>query len=354
MEPLEFQWVQQGLSKAIVKWVEKHPMTRGHVNFEDQMVNRELALRGSMSSDIVTLDMSEASDRVSLWLVNELFHGLPFLRHLLGTRTEATELPNKVVHLMAKFAPMGSALCFPVEALVHWSLATAALIVKDELSSKQALRAVYVYGDDIIVKGQNHEALFDTFPDFKLKFNIGKCCTTGSFRESCGMDAFLGQDVSVLKIKKLLPSRPYDATGYASYLEYCNRLWADAYYSTSCYVEDYLVRIYGKIPHVTKTSDVLGIVTPVLPPYEDPSTFQQRWNADLHVKEYKVRGLGTKKRYRPLDRCEYHRKMVTCHEEFVAGVYTAPRSVKSKTRWSSRLFVRPAVRWDRPKWASFR
>ena len=316
MEPLEFQWVQQGLARNLVDGIEVHPFTRGHVNFRNQEINRSLALRGSCSADekIVTLDMKEASDRVSYWLVERLFEGTDLLPKLLGTRTEATELPNGRVLLMQKFAPMGSALCFPVEALVHWALAVSTLHVHDGVSLKRAMSAVYVYGDDIIIKGQNHEALFDQFPKFHLKFNEGKCCTSGIFRESCGMDAVLGQSVTPIKIKKPLPNKPYDAEGYVSYLECCNALWERAYYSSSKLVEEYLRSIYRHLPHVPNNSDTPGLVTRVVPPKE-PQT-HVRYNKALQCKEYRVRQTVTRKIMRDLDRSEYQRSLLNSSQDF--------------------------------------
>jgi len=336
MEPLEFQWVQQGLKKNLEACIERHKLTRGHINFKDQEVNRELARIGSYrDSKIVTLDMKEASDRVSLWLVTELFSGTKLLKKLLGTRTEATELPTGEIHLLRKFAPMGSALCFPIESLVHWALSVASLNVEG-LSLKRALKAVYVYGDDIIIKGENHVPLLDHFPSFYLKFNEAKCCTTGIFRESCGMDAVLGQSVTPLKIKKQLPKNPYDANGYVSYLEYCNRLWNDAYYSSSNYLLAHVQKIYGRVPHTRLESDCPGLFTRVIPP-SNTHMFKKRWNSSLQRTEYRVKKVRGHDVVTPLDRCEYQRKLLISSNEFVAGIYTVPRRIKLQLGWSQCL-----------------
>jgi hypothetical protein len=327
MEPLEYQWIQQGLSKALRAHVEIHPSTRGHVNFTDQTVNRKLALSGSISNDSVTLDMKEASDRVSLWLVRNLFADTPILKYLLGTRTTATELPNGDILPLLKFAPMGSSLCFPVEALVFWSLSVATLHVRNSISLKRAKKAVYVYGDDIIIKGENHAPLYDTFPEFKLLFNSAKCCTSGIFRESCGMDAVLGNEVNVLKLKRLLPKSPYDADKYVSYIAYVNRLYHDAYYSSSSLLEKFLTSLFGNIPQVTSQSDVPGF-------YSERSRdtsrhlFPRKWNSRLQCWIYKVRKNRSTRLERPMDRCEYHRKLVVRSDEFQAGIYTVPYRVK--------------------------
>lgn len=334
MEPLEFQWVQQGLARKLVGVIERHPLTRGHVNFSNQEVNRGLALAGSCKGTMIsTLDMKEASDRVSYWLVDALFQGTTLLPKLMGTRTEATELPNGRILLMQKFAPMGSALCFPIEALVHWALAVAALNVEGGIALKRALQAVYVYGDDIIIKGQNHMPLLDTFPAFGLRFNAGKCCTAGIFRESCGMDAVLGEAVTPLKVKRLIPSRTYDANSFISYIAYSNTLWNRCYYSSSNYIKDWLEKLFGHIPNVPEGSDIPGFYTRVLPPNETQS--KKRYNQNLQRYEIRARKIGTHKITRPNDRSEYHRKLVIRSDEFVAGVYTTPHRIKIKQGWSA-------------------
>jgi hypothetical protein len=162
MEPLEIQWAQQGVARVLVEHIEKHHLTRGHVNFQSQEVNRELALRGSIEGDetIVTLDMQQASDRISLWLVKLLFFDTPIWKYLQGTRSVATELPCGKIFPLRKFAPMGSALCFPIESLVHWALCVSTLNVCSKIGLKEACKAVYVFGDDIVIRGQNHQPLF--------------------------------------------------------------------------------------------------------------------------------------------------------------------------------------------------
>lgn len=348
-EPLEFMYIQQGQYKKIVEHLQSHPLTRGHVNFTDQSINGRLALEGSISGDIVTLDMKEASDRISLWLVKSLFENQPLLlRQLLATRTEATELPDGEIYLMRKFAPMGSANCFPIESVLHWCLAVSSLTVLGNVPLKRALKSVYVYGDDIIVKGENHVPLLEAFPHFMLKFNESKSCTSGIFRESCGTDAVLGQDVGVLKIKKPLPNRPYDANGYVSYLAYINRLWDDAYYSSSTYLGDFVKGLFGPIPQVPEDSEVPGFVLTRWP-LIDAELFPKRWNKKTQQYERQLRSLVPKKHYRDNDRCEYQRKLLINSDEFVAGVYTVPRSVKLKKRWSSRFEkTEPRVLSDLP------
>jgi len=93
-EPLELQWIQQGIQKLLYSWIERHPMSRGFVNFTDQSINRNLALDASRTCEYVTLDMKDASDRVTLKLVERLFSGTSLYDALIASRSEYTRLPD--------------------------------------------------------------------------------------------------------------------------------------------------------------------------------------------------------------------------------------------------------------------
>lgn len=201
MEPKEYQWIQQGIRRKLERAIVNSPLSGGQVNFKDQTINRKLALVGSLGDSWVTLDMKDASDRVSTALVTQLFPNY-WSQCLLASRTDSTRLPSGEVIPLNKFAPMGSSLCFPVESLVFWSLSVATVQhIHPHLDVYQASKRVFVYGDDIIVRCEDHAAVLRTLPLFHLMFSEGKCCTAGFFRESCGCDAYKGVDVTPLRIK---------------------------------------------------------------------------------------------------------------------------------------------------------
>jgi hypothetical protein len=213
-EPVELQWIQQGIARLLVKEIESNRLTRGHVNFRDQQVNRKLARFGSMGANWVTLDMKDASDRVSLDLVKHLFRKTRLLDCLLASRSVDNLLPDGSRITLSKFAPMGSALCFPVEALVFWALAvgqiceTSGFIVKlpnewwrGNPTLQWACAGVYVYGDDIVVRREDYPSIVQRYESVGLKVNTSKCCTGRFFRESCGMDAYKGDSVTPIKFR---------------------------------------------------------------------------------------------------------------------------------------------------------
>lgn len=233
-EPKEFQWIQQGLRRSLEKAISMSRYTAGRVNFTDQEVNRDLALRGSRGEPWVTLDMKEASDRVSLALVREMFPD-PWYRCLVAARSGSTLLPSGQVFQMRKFAPMGSACCFPVESLVFWCLAVAAIHhTKPDVPIYQIGRAVFVYGDDLIVRSEDQAAVRQTLPLYGLLFNEAKCCVEGFFRESCGCDAYRGVDVTPLRLRATWDRR--NGMSIVSYVSIHNAACVRGMYNLADYI----------------------------------------------------------------------------------------------------------------------
>lgn len=228
LEPREYMWIQQALKSILYSYIESHRFTRGHINFTDQTINRQLTINWR---EFDTLDMSEASDRNSLALVKYLFGDTEILRLLLAARTPGTRLPNGEILWFKKFAPMGSACCFPVEAIVFYALAIAGLHTHG-MPLELARRSVYVYGDDIIVPHGSFETLKPLFEAVGLKFNESKCCVSGKFRESCGLDSYDGVDVTPIKAKNVTLNRA-DPSTLKSFVEHANMLYDKGYWASA-------------------------------------------------------------------------------------------------------------------------
>lgn len=335
-EPLEFQWIQQGLATKIVDRIESHPLTRGHVNFTDQMVNRRLAVEGSVSLKWDTLDMKDASDRVSVKLVRTLFQGLPLLKGLLAARTTETRLPDgKLVHL-EKFAPMGSALCFPVEALVFYALAVSVLQCAAGLPLREASRSVYVYGDDIIIDRKYSSLILSYLPKFGLMFNLDKCATSSiPFRESCGADAYKGVLVTPLRVKRRWKSQ-LDPMALASYVAVSNGLYEAGYTLASEFVE-YAIRLsYPDLPYSVKLRSYVSFVRPYGCREVNTALFATRYRHNRRwmrreVKAYALRPVVISVDY---DSWEHLlRRFSIGGHETRAGQYSAPRRAKLIRGW---------------------
>lgn len=322
-EPLEYQWIQQGLGRKVALHLEGHWLTRGVVNFTSQEVNRSLALQGSKSeSSWVTLDMKDASDRVSLDLVRRVFDGLPVLRGLLASRSARTRLPSGEEVWLKKFAPMGSALCFPIEAFIFYSVLLAGLMLRDDATVrsqstfrltktilKRHRRRVYVFGDDIIMQRRDCDVAFKVLPLVGLLLNEQKCCTAGFFRESCGMDAYKGADVTPLRLKRtlrgqevrhplLLKQRP---EALASWVSYANSAATRGFTRLALLIHDTL---RSSLTHYKERNDQPGIgwvfpwVNPVLE--NRRCNFKVRWDRGLQRLEVRASSLVPVSVRRPL------------------------------------------------------
>jgi hypothetical protein len=283
-EPLVFQWIQQGLGRAIVSHIERHPLTRDDVHFTDQQPNRTAALLGSTDGRYSTLDLKEASDRVTVGLVRMLFPS-SVLPYLLAARSLSTTLPDGRILKLKKFAPMGSALCFPVLALTCWAILRAMYRDADIGYRPNVL----VYGDDVIVPTAIAGDAIKHLEAFGLLVNRHKSCVSGFFRESCGMDAYKGHPVTPLRIRKKIPSSP-SPDGYSAWIAYANQFWDTQYFKTYELIAGMLLDLYGRIP-----SKRLGLRVPSL--YEVPENkeyYAKRINKDLQKVEYLVYDIASK------------------------------------------------------------
>lgn len=358
-EPLEYQWIQQGLGNKVRSFLEAQHLTRGHVNFTDQSVNRHLALVGSRMSNHtsnstdeqwVTLDMKEASDRVSLALVERLFAGCPrVLEALKATRTDRTRLPNGSVHIMRKFAPMGSNLCFPIESLVFYVLAVASIMHMYKVSRREARRSVYVYGDDIIVSRKYHASLLQYFPTVGLMFNRDKCCTGGLFRESCGCDAFAGVDVTPLRLKKVWSRRTLDPEAAPAFVSLGNEVAKRGYRRTAETLISYVTRKLGPLPVLCKgyegRSSGLAWYEYGSHVYDwDSLKVRTRLNRDLHRKEsHTYQAVPTKIKVGADAWCMVLRRFSAPSEHDDPGVYALPRRSRLQRGWTQSDVIRPRV-----------
>lgn len=226
LEPAEYMWCQQAVKQLMYAHIEAHRITRGQVNFTDQTINRELAMQWR---DFETLDMSKASDRNSMILVRSLFEETRLWPYLSASRTPGVRMPDGSVLYYKKFAPMGSALCFPVQSMVYYALAVAVLhLLGWPLAI--ASKSVFVYGDDLIVPRGLFSDINAVFSSVGLVFNLSKCCIYGKFRESCGQDAFDGVDVTPARLK---PAAMGDDVQKVKVIEHVNALFDLGYWNAS-------------------------------------------------------------------------------------------------------------------------
>lgn len=198
MEPATLMFIQQGIWRRLDNYVEKHRYLRRRIGFHDQERNRVLAAEGSFSRNYCTIDLSAASDSVSWQLVKAVFKGTPLMKHLIATRSKSTLLPNNELISLKKFAPMGSAMCFPVETLIFAACC-------EYVTREHGHRLTYsVFGDDIIVPTDCFDDMLYVLTILGFKVNSDKSFFSPEiwFRESCGGEYCDGYDVTPLRVSR--------------------------------------------------------------------------------------------------------------------------------------------------------
>jgi len=265
MEPAHMQYAQQALSQRFVDLLETDKVTRMLVGFTDQMPNRRLAKLGSEGGSLATLDLSSASDLVSNRLVNVLFTHWPHLREAVAaTRSRRASVLGHGVIPLSKFASMGSALCFPIEAVVFTTAVFVGIARELNTSVTQelvqmVLGRVRVYGDDIIVPVEYVHSVIDSLEAFGFKVGLGKSFWNGRFRESCGGDYYAGWDVTPVRCRRPIPTSREDAEGVISLVSLRNLLYGKGLWRTAGWLDEKITKLLGGLfPIVEPTSSVLG------------------------------------------------------------------------------------------------
>lgn len=283
IEPAAMQYVQQGYLEAIMKEFRKDDNSRNFVCFDSQEPNQSLALEGSRDGTLATLDLKEASDRVSGLHVRTMLARYPLLQEgVWACRSTKADVSGKIINL-AKFASMGSALCFPMEAMVFCTLVFVGISRSlnkplTEKDIKSFYGKVRVYGDDIIVPVEYASSVVHTLHQHGLVVNTTKSFWNGKFRESCGKDYYSGHDVSVVKAGKVLPSQRRDALEIVSWSELRNRLakakWVE-YSRSIAYLDNYIGGLVP-YPYVAENAAILGRIEP-------SSVIAEKFHSTLHI-----------------------------------------------------------------------
>lgn len=286
VEPVCMQYAQQGLSRVLVHRVSRNRMTRKSILFKDQTVNGDHALLGSVDGSFATLDLKEASDRVGLVHVRTLFRSAPkFLEWMEACRSRTAQLPSGEILTLSKWASMGSALCFPIEAMVFYTITMACLIERYKLPVNERILTslsgcVKVFGDDIIVPASVAPDVVEALQTLGLKVNVRKSFWTGLFRESCGVDAYGGEEVTPCYLRRSAPSDIKDVSGLLSWSATANQLEKAGYWRTALAMRKHVESFLGRLPEVPANSQAIGWAC--YSEYDPPS----RWNSGYQRREY--------------------------------------------------------------------
>jgi hypothetical protein len=230
MEPTTYMFLQQHFMYMITKSLSRSVMGR-FIRIDDQTRNQRGAVLGSALGYLDTIDLSQASDSVTEFLVRHVFPR-DWVHILTLTRTSSVELPDGTVKEVAKFAPMGSALCFPVQSVLFAGIAILAYIIhyhsvdpedtnhlrdivskmdidafvrrniSDTFEMTQLYESIGVYGDDIIIDSRTSTVMTHLLRSLAFIPNSEKSYYGDeAFRESCGMYSYRGVDVTPFHLK---------------------------------------------------------------------------------------------------------------------------------------------------------
>lgn len=270
IEPVHMQYAQQAVLSYLVQKIHEDDLLRGLMgfikvdDFDGQSVNRALAREGSKTGLLATLDLSEASDRVSNSLVQFLMRRHRNSSELLqAVRSRQANVDGEVISLN-KYASMGSAVTFPVEAMVFLTLIVFGIdrqlkrpVRRSDLS--QMVGSVRVFGDDMIVPRHCASHVVESLEAFGFKVNVDKSFWTGEFRESCGGDYFRGEDVSVVRLREDLPRHMRDASSMVSFVSFRNQLYMRGLWETCQKIDPTILLLTrGHFPIVEESAGSLG------------------------------------------------------------------------------------------------
>lgn len=298
VEQTAVMYMQQAIRHSIEDGIRRSKYAFSYICYDSQIPNQELARLGSSKGELATLDLSDASDMVSNQLVRTMLKSHPIAFEAIdATRTRTADVQGHGVMRLAKYASMGSALCFPFEAMVFATIIFVQLHrVYPELPWKSLrerfLGLVRVYGDDIIVPVEHAQGVADLLEAYGLKVNRNKSFWTGMFRESCGKEYYAGSDVTIARIRRMLPERrmPRDERVEAIVCAVAlrNNLFHKGYYVTCDFLDEIL------LDHLNGVFPVIGPDSPALGRHSHSQPMAEKWDSELHrplVRAYVVRPI---------------------------------------------------------------
>lgn len=287
IEPCWKQFLQQGYNEVLRDHIKKDSVLRWCLDLNDQSHNQKLAIEGSHTDEWATIDLSSASDLLTTKLVSLVLNRRPLLLEgLLACRSPQLETDEGPIPL-EKYAGMGNATTFPIQSIVFAVLAISALIDGKAPTFGRVVRAakkVRVFGDDIIVPTRAAHKVVEWITEAGLTVNLEKSFLKGNFKESCGVDAYSGIDVTPIyvrhhpfNISKRNPSilehfvslsNSYFLRGHYEVANLCSR-WVEE--ALRC-----------RLPLVYRTTGALGLHTRV-----NACEFH-KWNSQLHRPQLKA------------------------------------------------------------------
>lgn len=168
-----------------------------------QLENRELARFGSLDDDIVTIDLSSASDTIAIKMLE---WALPesFFRLLMGYRSTHSDIKGRGTVELHMISTMGNGFTFPLQTMLFSCAVVAAFRFRGIPYSVGGTRYLWgVNGDDIACPSYVAKDVIDLLNILGFQVNNDKTFVEGPFRESCGHDYYKGRNVRGVYVKSL-------------------------------------------------------------------------------------------------------------------------------------------------------
>lgn len=202
IEPSLNMFIQLGAGHVI----ERRLLSAFGISMADQpFKNRELARRGSVFGDLVTCDLSSASDSMSLKMLRAVLpkHVYDMLRLLRSPSCDIDGLGQVELDMVST---MGNGFTFPLQTMLFSAIVVSAARargVKLRFPRGRDFGDWGVFGDDIICPRSIWGDVSRLLDLLGFKINLDKTFVEGPFRESCGSDYFQGQNIRGVYIKRL-------------------------------------------------------------------------------------------------------------------------------------------------------
>lgn len=223
-EPLLNMIFQKGIAGVL----ERRLRHFFNINLSTQPnLNSEMARIGSVDGSFGTIDLSSASDSISISMLKAMLPPEPF-DWLMRVRSPSVTLPGGEEIELHMISSMGNGFTFPLQTILFSALVTAAYRVYDVKLRKPVTsitgKPFYkngnyaVFGDDIIVDRRVYNVIVSCLEILGFSVNRDKSFNEGLFRESCGSDFYSGYNVRGVYLKKVLtPGDLYSAINRLNY-----------------------------------------------------------------------------------------------------------------------------------------
>lgn len=200
-EPVLNMYVQKGIGSFLERLLWRH----FKIDLATQPeLNRMLARKGSIDDSFSTIDLSCASDSISLEML-ELILPPYFLEWLKISRSPRVIFPDGTLNELYMVSSMGNGFTFPLQTILFSTIVTACYKVLGirPIILKSGPSNFAVFGDDIIVRKDAFVFVTRALRLFGFTINDQKSFSVGCFRESCGGDYWKGLDVRGVYLKSL-------------------------------------------------------------------------------------------------------------------------------------------------------